>query len=50
LIRLFAPLLGILGTNMDLLTKLLPLVDSYVLLDASNIVQVSIYLNGLSNG
>lgn len=34
-------LLGILGENMDLLGKLLTLLESYLLLDAGSIIQVS---------
>ncbi|WWD08730.1 hypothetical protein V865_006843 [Kwoniella europaea PYCC6329] len=39
LIRLIPGLLSMLGENMDLLPKLLPLLDSYLLLDASGITQ-----------
>ncbi|WVQ83491.1 hypothetical protein IAT38_005632 [Cryptococcus sp. DSM 104549] len=39
LIRLMPGLMGMVGENMDLLTKLLPLVDSYLLLDAEGITQ-----------
>jgi len=41
LIRLFPGLLGILGENMDLLSKMLDLLDSYLLLDAAGVTQVS---------
>ncbi|WWC87587.1 uncharacterized protein L201_002477 [Kwoniella dendrophila CBS 6074] len=39
LIRLLPGLLSMLGENMDLLSKLLPLLDSYLLLDAAGIIQ-----------
>ncbi|KAL7423456.1 hypothetical protein Q5752_001036 [Cryptotrichosporon argae] len=39
LIRLFPGLLSALGENLDLLDSLLPLLDSYLLLDATGIVQ-----------
>ncbi|WVW79847.1 hypothetical protein I302_101817 [Kwoniella bestiolae CBS 10118] len=39
LIRLLPGLLTMLGENMDLLSKLLPLLDSYLLLDATGITQ-----------
>ncbi|WWC68913.1 uncharacterized protein I206_102849 [Kwoniella pini CBS 10737] len=39
LIRLLPGLLTMLGENMDLLSKLLPLLDSYLLLDAAGITQ-----------
>lgn len=41
LIKLFPGLLSAISENMDLLPKLLPLLDSYVMLDAPGIVQVS---------
>ncbi|WWC59902.1 uncharacterized protein I303_102464 [Kwoniella dejecticola CBS 10117] len=39
LIRLLPGLLAMLGDNMDLLSKLLPLLDSYLLLDSAGITQ-----------
>ena len=43
LIRLFPGLLAILGENMDLLPKMLELLDSYLLLDAAGIISVRKY-------
>ena len=40
LIRILPGLLGMLGENMDLLPKLLTLLDSYLLTDAAGIIQV----------
>jgi len=48
LIRLLPGLLSAISENMDLLTKLLPLLDSYILLDAAGLVQVSSWNPGFS--
>lgn len=41
LIRLLPGLLGMLGENIDILDKSLGLLDSYLLLDAAGLIQVS---------
>jgi hypothetical protein len=41
LIRLLPGLLAVISENLDMLDQMLPLLESYLLLDASGIVQVS---------
>lgn len=43
LVKILPGLLGILGDNMDILPKLLSLLDSYLLLDAPGLLQVSVH-------
>lgn len=42
LIRLLPGLAGALGSNLDMMRPLLKLLDSYLLLDAAGIIQVSL--------
>ncbi|KAK8861272.1 hypothetical protein IAR55_002091 [Kwoniella newhampshirensis] len=49
LIRLLPGLLNMLGENMDLLPKLLGLLDSYILLDAASITQALVASKSNSN-
>ena len=49
LVKLLPGLLNILAENMDLLPKLLPILDSYLLLDAPGLVQVGAKFELITN-